>query len=350
MVCATVACGSVITAFTPYSPLGASSRVRVHEWAELVPEIHRVVASRAGGGRWFAPSTAWSVGKSRLRVSRAGPLAKEVAEGTVLVHREISPLSRGSLEGRVLRSAQFGVYDLDDALFADHGSGLRRVFPKSGLVARATQSADRVIAANAYLANWAEAECRDVVLIPSCVRTDRYTESTARPTNRPRIVWLGSPATTQYLEQLAKPLREVAARTGAVVEAIGADPRAAKMGSFVEVRPWRPGIEYTMAGDIGIMPLEDSDYARGKSAYKLLQYSASGMASVASPVGAATSIAESIGAWTATTGSEWTDILLQLLREDRVRETGGTAARAAVERGYSYDAWLPKFRKALSLS
>jgi glycosyltransferase involved in cell wall biosynthesis len=102
--------------------------------------------------------------------------------------------------------------------------------------------------------------------------------------------------------------------------------------------------------DCGMMPLEDSAFARGKCAYKLLQYGAAGLPVVASPVGVNASVVERLHGLAAGDASSWVEALVSLLREpEGIRRARGRAARRAVEEHYSFAAWRGAFQRALRL-
>lgn len=339
-----------VSAITPYSELGASSRVRIHEWAERIPEIRDVLVGRKAAGKWFSPATVRSVARSTLDLA---VLAKDLngdRSRTLLVHREVSTLGHGIPERGLMERADFSVYDFDDALHLDHGSGLRRVFPKRRIAERSVGSADRVIAANDWLADWASRVAKDVMVIPSCVDPSRYL-TRRRPDGTISIVWLGSHSTSAFLFDIAGPLRVLAKDHDFRLRAIGATRDVASIGDFVDVVPWQLGIERDLRsyGDIGIMPMPDQPYTRGKSAYKALQYSAAGLPSVSSPVGASESIVDAIGGFLASTDSDWVDVLGALLSDEAMRTTRGDIALRRVRADFSYERWLEPFRSALEL-
>ena len=269
----------------------------------------------------------------------------------LLLHREAIAVGRGMVERRLLDRASRAVYDFDDALHEDHGSGVRALFPKSATVRACVDAADCVIAANDHLAEWANEFADEVVVVPSCIEPSKYGVRADTTGRWPSLVWLGSPSTSMFLFEVADALREICTRHRAIVRAVGADDRVRSIGDFVEVVPWRLGIDAELCdlGDIGIMPMPDTAYARGKSAYKLLQYAAAGLPSVASSVGASAQIARSIGATCVSAQDEWVDALDHLLRNEGTRRSVGAEARRRVVSDYSYDRWLAPMRSALGL-
>ena len=339
-------------AVTPYGRQAGSSRVRVHEWVDRlqdVIEVHPYAGLAGAGPRELLRHSVRVVGAEaslrRLASSRPRRL---------LLHREASPLSRGGLEAALTSSAGASVYDFDDALYADTGEGplYRRIAPKSAKVAEVLQTVDRVVAGNDTLANWAADHHRDVVVIPSCVDPDAYRPKTDyRVGAPPRIGWIGSWSTERQLIAIAPALRAMRDRCGARLVVVGSpDGRLGGLEDMVERIPWSlPAQREALAGfDVGVMPVVDTPYARGKCGYKLLQYLAAKVPCVASPVGANSEILGRAGMPAATTTDEWTNALTALL-EAPVADRAALGARghAAVSRHYSFSAWHDRWRTAM---
>jgi glycosyltransferase involved in cell wall biosynthesis len=102
--------------------------------------------------------------------------------------------------------------------------------------------------------------------------------------------------------------------------------------------------------DIGVMPLPDTEWTRGKCGYKLLQYFSAGVPAVASPVGVNTRIVGEGGerGLLASTDEEWRAALEKLIRDHQARQEMGARARSFVEKDYSYQRWAPELAGLLS--
>ena len=150
---------------------------------------------------------------------------------------------------------------------------------------------------------------------------------------------------------VAPALLEVNRRTGARLQLLGA-PRG-HLGSLENMTDRIPWSECSMADligtwDVGLMPLADRLYERGKCAYKLLQYAAAGLPSVTSPVGVNREIADALNFSAARTVDEWFDAIMDsILSAPANREIVGRRARTQVERRYSYDAWASAWLAAI---
>jgi glycosyltransferase involved in cell wall biosynthesis len=344
----------VLHVITPYGRTAGSSRVRVFEWLDRL-DAPRVISSYIGQRdasplRVARHPAAVVAAERRLRrMAAAGPQR-------LLLHREASPVSRGGLEDALLSSSAFGVYDFDDALQWDTGedSRLRRLAPKAAKALIAVSRADRVIAGNPVLAEWASQHNRDVVVIPSCVSVDAYRGKTDyHVSSPPRLGWIGSRHNEAYLRSLAPVLRELHRRTGARLTLIGTSQRTlGDLEELIDRTAWSEAGQYSQLAelDLGIAPVPDRPYERGKSGYKLLQYGAAGVPLVASPVGVNREILSRFRMPGPEQVADWLDAIVDLLnRPVADREALGRAARETTRAHYSYDAWLPRWRQAVGV-
>ncbi|MFE9444697.1 glycosyltransferase family 4 protein [Streptomyces sp. NPDC006602] len=341
-------------AVTPYGRGAGSSRVRVFEWLDRIG--HDVAVGSYLSLPDAAPSRLArhpvSLARAELQlaaIARAGPRR-------LLLHREASPLSRGWWERRLLTGAEFGVYDFDDALQWDLGEGglARRLAPKAGKARVAVRHADRVIAGNAVLADWASQHQRDVVVIPSCVALEDYTPKTSYALHDPpRLGWIGSRHNEACLLLISGALTEVHRRTGARVTLVGSTtPSLGGLESLIDRIAWSPESQRAaLCGmDLGLMPLQLDAYSLGKCGYKLLQYAAAGLPAVATPLGVNAELLSGFGMPAARTQDDWTSAILALIGSSAaIRERLGRSAREIAGRSYSYDAWLPRWAAALEL-
>jgi glycosyltransferase involved in cell wall biosynthesis len=342
-------------AITPYGRNGPSSRVRVYEWLDrvAVPFVVSGYISQQNA----RPSALARRPGAVLAAERRLRLIAAARPERLLLHREASPLSRGGLERRLLGSAEFAVYDFDDALQWDWGEGglFRRLAPKAPKAHAAVRCADRVIAGNAVLADWASQFNRDVVVIPSCVSPAEYRQKTVYDiTDPPRLGWIGSADNEAYLRLVAPALSEVHRRTGARLTLIGTTrPTLGVLERIIDRVAWSEAVQRELlAGmDVGIAPVPDEPYTRGKCGYKLLQYGAASTPVVASPIGVNRQILAQFGAPAPADTREWADALVDLLeRPASARAELGRRAHEVTQREYSFDAWLATWAKSVGLS
>lgn len=358
-----VADGRFLTALTPYGPSVPSTRVRVRNWLTRTGIPARLID--------YAGLPNHSVG-TMVRNFRAVTLAERRQRALsrehfsrLLIHKEVTPLSNGALAQRLVSRAELSVYDFDDAVMwteqlagnrgLSPGRLARAVFSKARACEATVTATDRVIAGNEVLAEWASQHNRDVVLIPSCVELDDYTEKAKFEVGAiPRLVWVGSPATEPQLAVVAEALQEVHQATGARLTVIsGANPQPLGAAeAMVDRVQWYPGVEATLAQyDLGLAPLLDQPYERGKSAYKILQYGASALPIVGSPVAANATVLSQLGQQVADSPQEWVDAIVDVLTASAAaRAALGGQARQAVVAGYSYDAWQAVWLDAVGMT
>ena len=343
----------MIYAVTPYGRKGPSSRVRIYEWLDRIAEP-RVVSGYISHHNASPSAVARRPGAVLAAELRLRRMAARRPERLIL-HREASPLSRGGLERRLLSASAFSVYDFDDALQWDWGAGrLRWLAPKPPKALVAAQTADRVVAGNPVLAEWAAEHCGDVVVIPSCVAPDRYRRKENYAVgDPPRLGWIGTASSEVYLRAVAPALREVHRRTGARLTLIGpARPAVGDLEDIIDRVPWSESAQYRLLSDfdVGLAPVPDEPYERGKSGYKLLQYAAAGTPVIASPFGVNREIMSALEMPAPEDVDDWADAIVDLLeRPAPEREALGRRAREVAELRYSFDSWLPKWRKAMEL-
>ena len=231
------------------------------------------------------------------------------------------------------------VFDFDDALYlpspAEPQTAPARLRYRRNFDATAA-AADLVLCGNAELSG--QVENRHKVILPTAVDCDLFHPGATGPVDPPTVGWVGHSSNLSYLEAIAGPLREVAARHPGFKLIVVADRRPRIEGVPVEFRPWSLDgeVEGFRGIGIGLMPLDDTPWTRAKCAFKLLQYMALGVPSVASPVGMNRDVVESgENAMLAATHEEWVNVLDELIRRPDLRERLGRAGRETVSRRFS---------------
>lgn len=277
-----------------------------------------------------------------------------LAPHRVLIHREVSPLSGGSLERRLAAAASFCVYDFDDAMQWDWGERgqLRSLIPKAHKTIAMTHQADRVIAGSVELLEWASAWAREVVYIPSCIDPGSYpSKSSYGLSDPPRLGWIGSPATEHYLRLVTPALLEIHRRTGARLTVVSAGHRSlGPLDAMTDRVVWSEEAVQSLlpTWDAGIMPLLDGVYERGKCGYKLLQYGAAALPAIGSGVGVNQQLLALMGGQAPTSVADWTDAVMAVLdAPEDTRRTTGVQSKESVTRHYSYAAWKDAWRNAV---
>lgn len=222
------------------------------------------------------------------------------------------------------------IYDFDDAVMYKAGQPDAEQTSHMRLFERTTKLADCVIAGNEYLAMYARRFNSNVHIVPTGLTVDEYRKKTTRPNDgKVRLVWIGSNATLNYMEQLKEALEEVGRLFDHVVLRIICDEFFPMDNITVEERAW--SVETQAAdlatSDIGLAPLPDNRFTRGKCAYKILQYMAAGLPTIASPVGANHQYIEiSNAGLLARDKEEWVEKITTLVKDGRLRAQMAKAA------------------------
>jgi glycosyltransferase involved in cell wall biosynthesis len=347
-----------ILLLTRYERLGASSRVR---FLQFLPALERQgfefdvepLLDNAYVRALYGGPPVGLAHHPTAYVRRLRALLRRRRHDLIWLEKEALPWVPAAVE-TLLTDGLPVVVDFDDAWFLryeQNGNPLIRQL-MSDKIDAVMRAATIVVAGNDFIAERArQAGARRVEIVPSVIDLDRYApQAVARPADpRPMIAgWIGIPLNAHYLEALAAALRAVADRVR--LHIVGAAAPAALAGLPVDTFPWTEDSEISRieAFDIGLMPLDDTPWERGKCAYKLLQVMAAGKPVVASPVGANRSaVRHEVNGLLAGTTEQWTEAFTRLADDPALRLRMGRAARGTVERDYSLAAALPKIAAIL---
>ena len=245
------------------------------------------------------------------------------------------------------------IFDIDDAIWepAAYVSSPFLRLVDYGWVSKMSKLCVEAVTGNAYLAAYVRPMNPNVTIIPTCIDMERHLQKAYpdRPGAPVVIGWTGLHDNLGYLKPIEKVLQELAARHRIkLLVASGGEYHLE--GVEVENRRWRleDEFDYLTGADIGLMPLEDTPRARGKCAFKALQFMGVGTPVVLSPVGMnAEVVEEGISGFLAASTAEWRDKLERLITDAGLRERMGRAARADVANRYSHAVNYPKLKAVL---
>jgi glycosyltransferase involved in cell wall biosynthesis len=271
----------------------------------------------------------------------------------VFVHRESFPLGFPLFERALAATGVPYLFDLDDAIYLPNASPANRFLRAFKIGPRlwsSVRDAALVVAGSEHLARWARALTPRVRVIPTTIDLARYAPRPAGDDGAAPLClgWTGSATTFAHLEPLAPVLATLQRSHGVRVRLVGG--AAFRLPDVeVEALPWRADTEREdlLPIDVGLMPLPDDEWARGKCGLKALQYMALGIPAVLSPVGANLDIAEGGAARLAGCDAEWLAALAELLASAEERRRLGAAGRARVVERYSVEANLPLYVAAI---
>jgi len=345
---------------TRYGPRGASSRVRAFQFESALRAAGiESVFFPLLGDRYLSAKYA---GDRTIREA-ASALAQRIrqigrARSTDLlwIEKELLPYFPALVEGWLLAGRPY-VIDFDDAIFHNYDLSDRSVlrYLLGRKIDRLMVRARVVTVGNAYLHERAvRAGAARIERLPSVINIDNYRLEERPVAGDAKIselvvVWIGSPATVHYLDLVREPLQRLAARMLIELRVIGA-PAPSWPGVRSSPVEWAADREAELlaAGDIGIMPLRDGPWERGKCGYKLIQYMACGLPVVASPVGVnAEIVSHGVDGFLATTDDQWEHSLDRLANDPKLRADMGRRGRAKVEQSYSVQAIAPRFTALL---
>ena len=324
---------------TRYAAGGPSSRYRV---VQFLPHLERAgidyrlepllddryLTARFSGRR---PGPGYLAARSLARVR---VLLGSHRFDVVFVQKELFPWAPPIVEWALSIARARVILDLDDAIHLPYRGRplLARKVPTA--IARASL----VLAGNRWLAGYARAFNPNTVHFPTVVDAERFTPRVGCPAGARVVVgWMGSPETARFLVDAVPALARAQARADFVLRVVG-DERFAAPGIELDARAWTYDREADdLRGfDVGVMPLRDDEWARGKCSLKLLQYMSAGLATVSSPGGSVGDIVrDGDNGFVARTGEEWTDRLVTLVGDPERRARMGGRAREWVLAHYN---------------
>ena len=340
-----------VAAFALYSPQAASHRVRLSQFqpglaaAGIDLQIQSLLDNdylqRSFSGRRPSLRGLLAAYGRRLQALRQADRFD-----LAIVNCELLPFLPGWLERQLLQIPF--IYDFDDAFFLKYRSG-RYACLKSLLSKKfdfMMSAAVAVTAGNTYLQSYARRFNSNVTVLPSVVDTDQFRPVEPLPAERSgdsfTVGWIGSPSTAPYLQLLVEPLQQLARERPVRLLVVGG-PAPAIAGVEVIEQPWSLEQEVPLIQqfDVGVMPLPNAPWTRGKCAYKLIQCMACSIPVVASRVGANVEAVPPDCGLLAESSAEWLAAFRRLAADPELRQRMGTAARQWVEQHYSLRSALP---------
>jgi glycosyltransferase involved in cell wall biosynthesis len=342
-----------IIALTKYGLRAASTRQRFGQYRsafaaagielQICPLLGDDYIAALEQGRRFGYA---SIAQSYLRRVRGVVAAR--AFDAVWIQYEIFPYLPGSIE--LLAAATIGkpiVCDYDDAIFHNYDANasffVRLLL--EGKLQPLLRRATSITCGNNYLCEYAAQFCVDTHIVPTVVDTDVY-RPVARSGTSPLVIgWIGSPSTWEGVRHFLPVLEELCRTGRARFRVVGAGTSAGR-DKFpgMELVSWSAETEVVevQSFDIGIMPLPEAPFQRGKCGYKLIQYMACGVPAVGSPIGINAVILQGGGGLAARTASEWADALDRLLSDAALRRRLGQSGRRFVVEQYSLSRYAPR--------
>lgn len=342
-----------VVAFTKYDRQAASTRQRLLQYlpalerAGIEIEYHPLLSND------YVHSLADGSSVSRASIARAYARRIRQVAGVgradlLWVYAEMFPWLPAGFERLAFRPGRPVIHDWDDAFFVPYDEARRPLVRRvlGGKLQTILSRAAACTSGNEFLAVYARRFCDRTLVVPTVVDTDVYLpidDLTLRPLT---IGWIGSPTTWANVRPLLPVLREVTERFNLRFRVVGAGRQAeADRFARMDLIEWSEASEVrdVQAMDIGIMPLTDAPFERGKSGYKLIQYMACGLPVIASPVGVNSEIVlEGHTGFLAHDPPWWEARLVQLANDALMRRRMGEAGRARAVERYSLASQAPR--------
>jgi glycosyltransferase involved in cell wall biosynthesis len=265
----------------------------------------------------------------------------------IFIYREALMIGSAFFERAAARSSARVILDFDDAIWLNDTSPNNRLFrflKRPYKTADLISLADTVIVGNEFLAEYSRIRNLNTVVIPTTMDMEEYSRPLDRYDREPVVIgWTGSPTTIRHFRNAEHVLARLKERYGDRVDfrVIG-DPGYRNEQLEISGIAWNPQDEVSELRqfDIGIMPLPDDEWSRGKCACKALQYMALGIPAVISAVGAnAEVVCHGENGMLARSDEEFFAHLCALVDSAELRQQIGRAGRVTVEERYSRQAW-----------
>ena len=254
-----------------------------------------------------------------------------------VIEKELIPYFPPILEVILCLRGKIIILDYDDAIFHNYENIFISRLLFGNKIPFIMNKSHGIIAGNPYILDYAKQNNINSILIPTCVDLKKYTY---KKTLKKIIVgWIGSPSTSKYILDIILPINKIIEKYNCEFHLIGFDLRLKPKfkNDNVKIIKWSYETELKKIAcfDIGIMPLEDSNWCKGKCGLKIIQYMATGIPVVASPIGINSSIVEdNINGFLADSDQEWIDSISTLIEDNNKRQLMGNMGRQKVQKFY----------------
>ncbi|MFQ5707895.1 MAG: glycosyltransferase family 4 protein [bacterium] len=287
---------------------------------------------------------------------RVRDLAKVKSYDLIFIHQGLCYFGPPVLEYFIARLNKNIILDIDDAHFAKplFATGFGARFHDRNRIAKLCKLSSQVIVSVDYIKQYVEKHNTNVVVIPTSVDLARYVlKDYKRESNRSLVIgWAGTASGLVYLRNLEKVLEQLSQRYDFHLKIICTDTIPLRNVKVTHCQ-WslENEIRDLQSLDIGIMPLPDSEFEKGKGGFKLIQYMGVGVPVVCSPVGVNSEIVQDgINGFLAETENEWLEKLSLLLENEEIREKVGKKGRESIQDKFTIEGNAAKFVQVIKNS
>ncbi len=343
----------------------ASQRFRFEQYLPVLSRTHQIEIQSFYSKRTFSilykngNITGKLLGFLKGYINRLGLLTGLHRFDKIFIHREATPLGPPVIEWLVSRIFKKPIiYDFDDAIWmVDDNASISSLFRRlknPGKVKHICRWSYRISCGNDFLADYASKFNTGVNVIPTTIDTENYHIPPSRRldlSNQPLVMgWTGTHSTLPYLNHLITVLSQLRNEFNFVLRVICNQPPDFDL-PYLEFVPWtkKTEIKDLNSFDIGLMPLADTTWSKGKCGFKVLQYMALEIPAVASPVGVNCQIIDhGQNGFLCQTDKDWLVHLKMLLNDSELRARLGINGRKTVIRSYSTRAMTHDFLNLFS--
>ena len=344
---------------TKYGNLAASSRLRAYQYKDKIDSPILNVEVQSLFSNMYLEKKFKSKSISifyifYLYLKRLFFLLKLNKDEVIIIHCELFPYIPPIFEWVLFKLNKNIYVDYDDAIFHNYdlSDNLYIKLFLSQKIKFSMKMSAGVIAGNDYILNYAQnAGAKKVLKLPTVIDLDNYAINppSYKKNNNFTIGWIGSPSTTKYLEIIKEPLARLALKIPIVLYLVGADINQEISIDNIEIVsiPWSELNEQKALKifDVGVMPLYDNPWEKGKCAFKLIQYMASFLPVVASNVGMNAEIINNYNnGFVAKNSDDWFNFFYMLYSQPKLRSEMGLKGRDMVERNFTIQSRLAEFK------
>lgn len=354
-----------IALLTRYESMGASSRVRSLQYLSILeshgvhiehfPLLSNVYLKKRYNGESTRALQARLLWK---RIREMPAITRRDRFDLLWIEKELLPYLPFGLEKWLLGNEVPYLLDFDDAIFHNYDQSDKALVRHllGNKIDRLMAGSRLVTCGNGYLADRARrAGAPWIEILPSTIDFEKYRtlpppqQRDITPDNPLRIIWIGSPATVEYLELVRPALERLGSRHPLELRIIGGE----RHWPGIRTIPIRWSSETEAAelnqAHVGIMPLLDTPWEQGKCGFKLIQYMAAGLPVIGSNVGMNKDIVQVGKNGLVSYGiDDWVNNLETLIRSPELRVQMGACGRKLAEEHYSIAAVGPKLAAILT--
>lgn len=270
----------------------------------------------------------------------------------IWIEKELFPYLPYFVEKFFLKKSISYIVDYDDAIFDNYDSSKNIIFKTifNKKIANIMRNALVVIVGNEHLKNYAlkVSDAKEVIELPTVVNLDLYPKTKQFGSDKTiKVGWIGTPSTLVFLKPLFQLFQKLSKELDVEFIAIGVDDNHTG-NSIIKTKEWSYENEFSLLHDIdiGIMPLPNNNWTKGKCGYKLIQYMACYKPVIASPTGINKTLINQDGnGYLAKDIKDWDKYLRLLIKSKDLRHSMGINGRKLVEKKFSTEKVFPKLKE-----